>query len=238
MSGPFDFLADLAPYAEAPAAIARLNNRHRLLIDPFAPQIAGARVLDLGAHDGRWSCALARAGAAEVVGVEARRGLIDRFAAFPDTDGAATRVRPVCNDLFAELQARADAGECFDVVALFGIFYHVMDHFRLLGLVRRLSPQLVVIDSEFIEADNAVIQVLREAVDNPLNAVTDVPGRVETVVGVPSRRATEFIAAAQGFDLVWLDHAMLLGDNREGMQDYFRNGRKRRHVCALTPAAR
>jgi 2-polyprenyl-3-methyl-5-hydroxy-6-metoxy-1,4-benzoquinol methylase len=191
-------------------------------------------VLDIAAHDGRWSYALAAAGAAEVVGVEARAELIARFDAFPDRDFKA-RVRLECNDLSADLEARVAAGERFDMVALYGIFYHVMDHFRLLKLISQLGPRLIVIDSEFIKGDNAMIQVLREEVSNPLNAVTDVPGQTHTVVGVPSFRATEFMAAALGYEHVWVEHDLILGEDRRGMKDYFREGRKVRGVCALTP---
>lgn len=237
MSDLFDFLQTLPPYDENENTIHRLYQRHRLIIDPFVPQIQDHRVLDLACHDGRWSFALAAAGASEVVGVETRQELIDRFERFPNR-GYKDKVRLVRNDLFAEMEARIDAGERFDVVAVYGIFYHIMDHFRLLDLARRLQPDLIIIDSEFIKADNAMVQVLKEEVSNPLNAVTDVPGRRHTVVGVPSKRATEFMAEALGYDLTWVDHAMLLGDDRRGMKDYFRDARKVRHTCALTRAGR
>lgn len=234
MSGFFDFLKTLPPYDDNANTVHRLEQRRRLIIAPFRPQIDGARVLDIAAHDGRWSYALAHAGAAEVVGVEARPELVARFADFPDTD-FKSRVTLVCNDLFAEIEARAARGERFDVVAVYGIFYHVMDHFRLLSLIRRLGPRLIVIDSEFITAENAIVQVLKEEVSNPLNAVEQVPGVGHTVVGVPSRRATEFMAEALGYDLNWVDHALLLGEDRRGMKDYFREGRKARFTCALVP---
>ncbi|MFN3208426.1 MAG: methyltransferase domain-containing protein [Roseovarius sp.] len=237
MSGLFDFLADLPPYDDNATTIYRLNQRHKLIIAPFRPQIEGARVLDIAAHDGRWSYALAAAGAAEVVGVEARPELVARFGAFPDTE-FKPRVRLTCGDLFTDLEARARAGETFDVVALYGIFYHVMDHFRLLSLIRALQPGLVIIDSEFIVIDNAMIQVLKEEVANPLNAVTEVEGRSHTVVGVPSRKATEFMAEALNFDCTWIDHDLILGEDTRGMHDYYREGRKVRHVCALSPAGR
>jgi hypothetical protein len=233
MSGFFGFLSNLPPYDENATTLYRLTQRHKLLIAPFAEQIAGARVLDLAAHDGRWSYALAAAGAAEVVGVEARPELIARFDGFPDAPFKG-RVRLVANDIFSEMEARIAAGERFDVIAVYGIFYHIMDHFRLLSLARRLGPRLIIIDSEFIVIDNAMIQVLKEAVDNPLNAVTEVAGQAQTVVGVPSLRATEFMAGALGLDLMWLDHGLILGTDRRGMRDYFRDGRKVRHVCALT----
>ena len=64
MSGFFNFLQSLPPYDDNETTIHRLDQRHKLIIEPFGPQINGARVLDVGAHDGRWSFALAHAGAA------------------------------------------------------------------------------------------------------------------------------------------------------------------------------
>ena len=237
MTDVFDFMEGLEPYGEKPNTITRLAQRHRLIIEPFADQIQGARMLDLAAHDGRWSYALAHAGAAEVIGVEARQDLIDRFAHFPETDFKA-RVRLICNDLYAELEARVAAEETFDVVAVYGIFYHIMDHFRLLQLVAKLQPTLIIVDSEFIKADNAIVQVLKEEISNPLNAVSDVEGITHTVVGVPSKRTMEFMADALRHDLTWVDHDLILGDNRAGMKDYYRDGRKARYACALTPMGR
>jgi 2-polyprenyl-3-methyl-5-hydroxy-6-metoxy-1,4-benzoquinol methylase len=234
MTDVFNFLANLNPYAEKPATIKRLAQRHKLIIEPFADQIRGARMLDLAAHDGRWSYALANAGAAEVIGVEARQELIDRFAFFPETDFKA-RISLLRNDLFAELESRVAAGERFDVVAVYGIFYHIMDHFRLLSLISKLQPALIIIDSEFIKADNAMVQVLKEEISNPLNAVSQVKGITHTVVGVPSQRATEFMADALALDLNWVDHDLILGQDREGMKDYYREGRKARFSCALSP---
>lgn len=235
MTALFDFLKTLPPYDEKANTVKRLRQRHKLIVEPFLPQIRGARVLDLAAHDGRWSYALAHAGAAEVIGVEARQTLVDRFSLFPETEFKA-RVNLVCNDVFDELEARIANAERFDVVAVYGIFYHVMDHFRLLSLIRALGPELIIIDSEFITLDNAMIQVLKEEISNPLNAVSGVAGITHTVVGVPSRRATRFMAEALGLELTWIDHALLLGEDRQAMKDYFRDGRKARATCALTPA--
>ena len=234
MAGLFDFLTDIPPYSENDRTVDRLNARHRMIIDPFEPQIAGARVLDIACHDGRWSYALAAAGAREVVGLEIRQELLDRFALFPDTT-FKQNVTLKQADLFDGLEALIADGEAFDVVALYGIFYHVMDHFRLLSLVRRLGPELIIIDSEFIKVDNAMVQVLKEEISNPLNATSDIEGVVQTVVGVPSHRATEFMAAALNYEVTWMDQALILGDDHKGMHDYFRDGRKVRGTCALTP---
>lgn len=236
MTGIFDFLKDIPPYSESDFTTERLNARHRLIIDPFLPQIEGARVLDIACHDGRWSYALAAAGAREVIGIEARQDLLDRFELFPETPFKAN-VSLRCGDLYDGLEQLVAAGETFDVVAVYGIFYHIMDHFRLLRLVSKLCPKIIIIDSEFIAADNAMVQILKEEVSNPLNATSDVDGIEHTVVGVPSRRATEFMADALAHDLMWVDQALILGDDRKGMKDYFRDGRKVRGTCALSPVS-
>lgn len=230
----FNFLREIPPYSETANGIKRLNQRYKLVIEPFLPQINGSRVLDLACHDGRWSYALAAAGAREVVGVEARKELLDRFESFPDNHFKA-RVNLICDDLFSDLEARNTRGETFDVIALYGIFYHVMDHFRVLSLVSNLRPSLIIIDSEFIVTDNAMIQVLKEEVSNPLNAISKGPNQTHTIVGVPSKRATEFMANALNYNTFWVDHALLLRGDRGGMHDYFRDGRKIRHTCGLFP---
>lgn len=123
--GFFDFLPRVAAYAEDPGAVARLNERHRRIVVPLVPQIAGARVLDLAAHDGRWSYAFAAAGAAQVVGIEGRQDLIDRFAQFPQSDFAA-RVTLRCDDIFDGMEQAIAAGERFDVVAVLACVFRSM----------------------------------------------------------------------------------------------------------------
>ncbi len=232
MPAPFDFLSNISPYAGDVTALKRLNSRHRLLIEPFVPQIRGARVLDLACHDGRWSYALAAAGADEVLGIEARQELIDKFDEFPDRD-MKSRVTLRCADIFTALEDLAARGEIFNVVAVYGIFYHIMDHYRLLNLIRRLRPKIILIDSEFIMVDNGIIQILTEKTDTPLNAVADHAYQPRIAVGVPSHRATELMAETLDYEVTWLQSGLILGEDRDGMHDYFRPGRKQRQACVL-----
>ncbi|MEO0504274.1 MAG: methyltransferase domain-containing protein, partial [Pseudomonadota bacterium] len=171
--GFFDFIQDITGYGGDDTAVERLNKRHRMLVAPFADQLAGARVLDLGAHDGRWAYALAAAGAAEVVAVEARQDAVDRYADFPETPFKA-RVQMRCVDLWEALEQEVAAGERYDVVALFGIYYHVMDHFRLLQLIRQLGAPMILIDSEFALASGATITLVMEDTAKPSNATPQI----------------------------------------------------------------
>lgn len=232
--GFFDFLEGMAGYEDGPQPIARLNKRHARIVAPFAPEIAGARVLDLAAHDGRWSYALAAAGAAQVVGVEGRQNLIDRFAAYPDATLRA-KVDLRRNDIFAEMEADAARGARYDVVAVFGILYHVMDHFRLFQLIRRLSPRLVIVDSEFMTRPAPMIQLVRERTDNVLNAIPQVEGQEIAIKGVPSYAAMEAIAEALGYGVTWIDWQDLPEGSRMGVRDYFRTTNMCRASCVLRP---
>jgi len=231
--GFFDFLATVPPYSEGKAPARRMNKRHALLIEPFADMIDGARALDIAAHDGRWSYALAGTGAREVVGIEARSELIERFAAFPDT-GFKDRVTLQQGDLYDYLDGAVAAEERFDVVALLGIFYHVMDHFRILRQIRALGPKIVIVDSEFMHSAQPYIQLLNEMTDQSLNAAPQIDGQTRAIKGVPSTGAMEKMAAAVGYGVIWLDPTETFA-NRMGVQDYFRAGRKRRAACILSP---
>ena len=230
--GFFDFITEIPPYCENSDANLRLNKRYKMIVEPFRGQLEGARVLDLGAHDGRWSYALAEAGARQVVGIEARSDLIARFSRFPDTP-FKKRVDLRLGDVFEALESFVSDGEEFDVVAVFGIYYHIMDHFRLLQLIRLVGAKLVIIDSEFMLAKGPMIQLVFEKTSTDLNAAPQIAGQERAVVGIPSFRAMNAMAQALGYDLIWGRAGEMFGGDRKGIQDYFRTERMRRAACVL-----
>jgi len=230
--GFFDFITQIPPYDENRNSGLRLNKRHAMIVEPFRGELAGTRVLDLGAHDGRWSYALAEAGAAEVVGVEARQELIDRFAHFPDTE-FKSRVKLQQGDLFEALEGFVEDGEEFDIVALYGIYYHIMDHFRVLQLIKYLGARAILIDSEFALRPGPVIQLVFESTALDINAAPQVQGQDRAVIGIPSRKAMEAMAHALDYGVVWTDTDAMFGDDRKSIQDYFRKEKKRRAFCTL-----
>lgn len=234
--GFFGFLQSLPAYQDRPAAVPRMNRRHGFLVADFAAEIAGARVLDLGAHDGRWAYAYAGAGAARVVGIEARADVVAGFAAYPDP-ALRARVELRVDEICAGLEKALAAGETYDVVALLGVFYHVMDHMRLLRLIRRIGPKLVIIDSEFSQRPQPVLVLKTESTDNPLNAPPLLDGQARALVAIPSLSAMQMMAAALDYDLVWSDWERLAPADRAGVQDYFRpvSAGKKRATCALRP---
>ncbi len=230
----FSFLAQTDSYTDA--QVHRLDTRKRFILDPFASEIAGARVLDLAAHDGRWSYALAAAGAARVVAVEARADVLKRYDQFPEAPFKA-RVKRRVGDIYDVVDGLNANSKHFDVVTLYGILYHVMDHMRLLDRIRRLSPRLIIIDSEFILSDNPMVQFLRENTDKDINATQLFAGQPTTMVGVPSIGAIEAMADVLGYRCTWTDWDKLPQAERGHLHDYFRKGRKRRLSCVLRPVA-
>ena len=232
--GIFDFLDGLDGYEDRAKPARRMNKRHKLIIDPVAGEIEGARLLDLGAQDGRWSYAFAAAGAREVVAVEPREDLTPRYEAFPEAE-FKSRVRFRHADLFDALEADLASGERYDVIAVLGILYHILDHGRLISLLRAHQPKLVIIDSEFMTQANPMIQLSREKTEKHLNAAPAFDGQTTAVIGTPSRMALEILAESYDLATTWIDAKALFGTDRSGVQDYFRQGNKRRATCHLRP---
>ena len=230
--GFFDFITSIPPYSENAASNVRLNKRHQMIVAPFRGQLQGARVLDLAAHDGRWSYALAEAGAAEVIGIEARQELVDRFDNFPESE-FKDRVELRQGDLFEALEEFIETGDTFDVVALYGIYYHIMDHFRVLQLIRKLGAGVILIDSEFALRPGPIIELVFERTDDALNAAPQYHGQDRAIIGIPSFKAMESMAHALDYDVVWTRTKRVFGDDTKGIQDYFRPKIKRRAFCTL-----
>lgn len=234
--GFFDFLQSSPRYASTPGSIARLNQRHRFLIKPYASDIKGSSVLDIASHDGRWAYALSAAGAREVVGIEARPESISQFSSYPPGP-VKDRVRLVQGDVYDELPRLVAERQEFDIVALFGFFYHVMDHFLLLKLITRLNPRLIIIDSEFSMDPDPVVRIVREKTSNQLNSIAHVPDQARAPVGIPSKAALEVMAASLGYGVEWADWETIEPRRRRGLASYYREPPewKRRDTCALRP---
>lgn len=232
----FDFLRNVKSYDGQDKELRRLEKRHAFLIDPFKHLIEGATVLDIGAHDGRWSYALAAAGAKSVVGIEARQDQLAVFQAFPD-DEVKRRVTLQQGDLYDTLDLFCAEGRQFDVITLYGIMYHVMDHFGILRKCLKLNPKVIIIDSEFVRGTNPHIQLTLEKTAPSSNAAPQVVDQDVAVIGIPSSAAIERMAKVLNCDIDWLPWEKLPEDERKGVQDYFRGKRRNRirRTCALVP---
>jgi SAM-dependent methyltransferase len=228
----FDFLGKDPRYGRT--SLNRLNKRHRFLVEPYRADLDGSSVLDIGAYDGRWSYALSEAGAREVVAIEAREESMALFESYPPGP-IKDRVRYVQGDVQDVLPRMIADGTRYDVVALFGFLYHVMDHYNLLKQIAQLGPRLVIIDSEFTMSPRPAIRLVREKTDNDHNSIAHVPGQTKAPVGIPSRLALTWMAASLGYGVEWADWESLKPRERRGLDGYFTEppGWKRRGTCAL-----
>jgi hypothetical protein len=210
----------------------RLNLRHEAIFTEHRQVIAGASVLDIASHDGRWSLAALESGATSVLGIEARPELVALAEANLGEAGVDPgRFRFVADDVF-EVLARGDID--VDVVMCLGFLYHTLRYNELWTRIRECRPRHVLIDT-LIRPDHEepIVKLFLEPTSREGNAVNDAYSTEDHVlVGQPSLSALRLMGKAHGFELTALsDWAGLLRDNPEadGVGDY----RKGKRITAL-----
>jgi hypothetical protein len=211
-----------------PVVLNRTNARFQQFIGPFEREIVGSRVLDLASHDGRWTFAALKLGANHVTGIEARLELIDRgkhIFANPKFNGRYDFLQGDIFDVMPELLKKKSG---FDVVFCLGIFYHVMDHFRLLRLIRDFCPRLVVLDTGLIDDEKPYISLTTERNDSVVNAIPISDAEKQSVVGIVSKGGLIVMCKALGFSVNFLSWSPENFRNRAGLTDYFEQGRDKR----------
>ncbi|MDI6909140.1 class I SAM-dependent methyltransferase [Nocardioides sp.] len=226
-AGFFDRFPEFYDTSETSSFPWRLNLRHDAIFAEHADLFSGARVLDIASHDGRWSMAALDAGAAFVLGVEARPELVDRADATLRRYGVdEARFRFVAGDVFEVL---AHEEPQVDVVLCLGFLYHTLRHNELFTRIRRTGATHLLLDTEIHRGAEPVVRLADEHVARQGNAVADAFSYGDTVLtGRPTLAALDLLARTQGFDVERLsDWDGLLRDNPEADQvrDY-RIGRR------------
>lgn len=205
--------------------LARLNARYTGLIDRHRHLLAGATVLDLASHDGRFSFAALDAGAERVVGVEVDPDLVAQARANFEAYGVdPSRYEFVRRDLFRHLE---DVGQV-DVVLCFGILYHVADHMRLLTSIALADPLAVLLDTKVSQLPGTVVELRSPMGDGPPAVGAD------SIEGYPTRAALDVMVASLGWESSYLDWEAE-GLAGEGMSDYAEG---RRVTLVATPPPR
>jgi 2-polyprenyl-3-methyl-5-hydroxy-6-metoxy-1,4-benzoquinol methylase len=197
--GFFDDYPKFFETSKTAAKPDRLNQRYRALIQSNSELIAGRRVLDLASHDGRWTLAAHKAGAAYVLGIEARTRLIEAAYSNMREYGVPERkVEFVQGDVLTEFD-RLEPWQ-FDTVFCFGFLYHIIDHMPLLRKIARLKPKHLIIDTAVSVRSAHIIEIRDEEIDNESNGAVGEPGRpARTVSGRPTKSALELMLHAAGF---------------------------------------
>jgi hypothetical protein len=178
----------------------RMNERYEALFASNRDIFEGARVLDLASHDGRYSFAALKTGAAHVTGVEVRQSLIDKAQetfAFYGQDPETYRF--ACGDVFEVL-----AREKFDVdvVLCLGYLYHTYRHTELLYRLHHLAPKHLIVDTMVVHGTQPMLRMFRERDSEDIrSAAQDAFSVGRVLVTWPTVPALELLLRAYRFEI-------------------------------------
>jgi hypothetical protein len=214
--------------SETSAQRGRLDLRYEAIFAENADAFRDARVLDIASHDGRWSLAAIRSGAAHVTGIEARDDLVAHAAAnFERYDVDPTAYRFVAGEVY-DVLARENLD--VDVALCLGFLYHSLRYNELFSRIRDTGARTLIVDTLiWPDHDEPVLRLFSEPTERQGNAVADAFSFAdEVLVGRPSYSALMLMATSYGFHFVSRsDWGGLLRDNPslKGVRDY-REGRR------------
>jgi hypothetical protein len=209
----FDAYPRFYETGKAGAFRTRLNLRYEAIFRANQEVFHGARVLDIASHDGRWSLAALKTGAASVVGIEARGELVAAAREnLKQYCGETADYDFIAGDVFDVLR-RTDK---FDVVLCLGFLYHTIRYSELMKGIRDVGPRYLIIDTTVIPGEKRPYVHLRsEPPDLGGSAVEDPYSHGgETIVGRPSVAALELLLDTYGFSIEhFSDWGAILRDN-------------------------
>jgi len=216
----------------------RMNERYEALFGSNRDIFDGARVLDLASHDGRFSFAALKAGAAHVTGVEVRESLIDKAQetfAFYGQDPETYRF--VCGDVFEVL-----AREKFDVdvVLCLGYLYHTYRHTELMYRLHELAPKHLIVDTMVVPGTKPILKMHPERDAGDIrSAAQDAFSVGRVLVSWPSVPALQMLLSAYGFEIESMyDWKTRLAERppMPGLEGYAR-GRRVTSAAPVTPGS-
>ena len=179
----------------------RMNERYEALFASNRDIFDGARVLDLASHDGRYSFAALKTGAAHVIGVEVRQNLVDRAQeAFAFYGQDPETYRFVRGDVF-EVLAREEFD--VDVVLCFGFLYHTYRHTELMYRLNKLAPRHLIVDTIVTpDTERPILRMMREYdVADSRSAAQDPFALGQVPVLRPSLPALQLLLGSYGFEI-------------------------------------
>ncbi|MEJ2140119.1 MAG: class I SAM-dependent methyltransferase [Gammaproteobacteria bacterium] len=202
-----DSIRTIGARKDAPLALMeRLNIRHQMIIEHHADLIKGAKILDFGSYDGRWTYAALEAGAEHVTGIEINQDFVDQaIKNLDELEAPQDKYDFIVGDLLEELR-KIEPGE-YDGILNLGIFYHITYHVALMEEMQRLNVDWIILDSS-VQLD-----------EKPIVQWSLSPYGME---GTPSVSAIDLMANQYEFSLT---RVPLPPNNSFGMWDYNEGGR-------------
>lgn len=181
----------------------RLKLRHRAMFISNAEIFRGARVLDIASHDGRWSMAALKAGAAHTTGIEANPELVrSAEETFRHYGVAPDDYRFINDDVFDVLGDPRQHEVDVDVVMCIGFIYHTLRYQDLFSGVRALDPRHFLVDTAVILDDEPMVKLFSEDVSKESSGLDHTYTRAgRLVTGRPSIPALEMLLETHGFNI-------------------------------------
>ncbi len=227
--GFFDQYPQFFETSETTAFANRLNERHRAIIDSNRNAIVGKRVLDIASHDGRWSFAALKAGAAHVTGIEARAHLVEAAEeSLTQLGMPRDRFQFIQGDAFKALD-QIEQGS-IDTVTCLGFFYHVTDHMALLSQIERLKPQHVIIDTAVAADPRNIVLWQVENHEFESDAVKTSDSQKVVLAGIPSKAALDLMLSSFAWKPQYYDWKKAGIQNWTHIEDYQEGTRVTLHV--------
>jgi 2-polyprenyl-3-methyl-5-hydroxy-6-metoxy-1,4-benzoquinol methylase len=215
--GFFDQYPRFFETSETTAFANRLNQRYRACIEWNERLIRGKRVLDIASHDGRWSFAAMKAGAAHVTGIEARDHLVAAARAnLAELPLGSFDFR--AGDAFATLDG-IEPGS-IDTVLCLGFFYHVANHMLLLSKIERLKPKHIIIDTAVAADPRSVVVFQVENHEFESDAAQTDAAQKKVLAGIPSKAALEMMFDSFGWSFEFYDWCGVGINNWSHIEDY------------------
>ena len=172
------------------ATPSRLHLRYMAVIRNHLKQIEGKRILDIGAHDGRWSCAALQAGAAHVTVLEPRsksmamaKRNLSEYLSNPDSYSFIEDTH--------EVLATLQAGD-YDTIFCLGFLYHIPDLYTTIKAIAALKPKQMIVDCSLAAGKDCLIRYFQESKHGPACGVTGLVSR-------PTKLALKTILKHHGF---------------------------------------
>jgi len=187
----------------------RLNQRFHALISNNIPIIEGKRILDLAAHDGRWSFAALQHGAQNVHCIEIDNNAIKRGNEIMEKFGILKdKYQFTQGNLHQEIEKIQS--NSIDTVFCFGFLYHTLQHMQLFNELKRLNPTNIIIDTDISRMLEPIIYIKTERANTP----------IESLVGWLSQSALEMILKHIGYSFSYYDWHKQNIENWEHLGDY------------------
>lgn len=211
----------------------RLQKRFAAIFETRADLWSGKRVLDLGSHDGRWSYAALKMGAAHVTGIEGRPALIAKANANMQALHVDNRTYAfAAGDAISYMKAGATQ---FDIVLCLGFLYHTYNTLETLQLMAGVNPQSIVIDSVVNKGERMSCLIKREDTSlegNSIASASTVDGW--NYVAIPSVPLIRNALSDLGYGFKQVPWTPLIKQNAIGLPDY-QLRRRMTAICEKRP---